>query len=369
MRDKVVEEGLKPYSITFDITDRCQLKCITCSRWATKHSDVIDKEMTTQEWKDAMLKIKNWLGEGTSFCISGGEPFLREDILELVDYAKSIGLNPSTMSNAFSIAKYYEKIVDAPLDGINISLNAVNDYALHDWSRGREGSCQKTIDAILSLNAMRKERGEYSNVNIATIMMPENLDEIIPLVEFVAKNEVRGIMFQLQDDKASFHSYDDISHVDTMKFKMSEKLLTKYKEVAPKAISIIKKLAELKKEGHNIYNSFEQLDLMEAFLSQSDDVLKDIKCNVGATNFAVDPYGDVRICFNMEPVGSIKDSLPEDLWKNAKATARRNAISHCKMFCRLLNCNYKPNKIVLNRHFFDKIYKNVLCFTKGMISK
>lgn len=367
MTDEVIEEGLRPQSITFDVTDRCQLKCITCSRWVTKHSDVIDKELSTQDWKDVILKIKNWLGEGTGFCISGGEPFLRSDLLELINYAHSIGLKPSTMTNAFTIGKLYRDIAEAPIDGLNISLNAVNDHEIHDWSRGMKGSCQKVKDAVKAIMKIKKERGEYSNINIATIMMPENLDEIIPLVEFVRQNELRGIGFQLQDDKASFHSYDDINHVNTFDFKMSPKLLSKYKEVAPKAISIIRKLVNMKKDGYNIYNSFEQLELMEAFLSETDEILKDIKCNVGATNFAVDPYGDVRICFNMKPVGSIKDSLPEELWSNEEATKRRKSIKHCTMFCRLLNCNYKPTNNVFNKHLFDKIYKNVLKFTRAIV--
>lgn len=367
MPDEVIEKGIKPNSVTFDVTDRCQLKCITCERWQVNHSEVILKELTTQEWKDVILKIKNWLGEGAGFCVSGGEPFLRSDLLELINYAHSIGLKPSTMTNAFSIDKLYKEIAEAPIDGLNISLNAVNDNSIHDWSRGMPGSCQKIKDAISGIMAVKKQNGQYSNINIATIMMPENLDEIIPLVEFATKNELRGISFQLQDDKASFNAYDGINHVCTTNFKMSPELLAKYKEIAPKAILILKKLAEMKKEGYVIYNSFEQLELMEAFLQESDVILNDIKCNVGETNFAVDPYGDVRICFNMNPIGSIKDSQPQELWESEKALQRRKVIKNCKMFCRLLNCNYKPVYNVFNKHLFNKIYKNVLKFTKAIV--
>ena len=46
----------KPEQITFDITDRCQMKCVTCSKWCSAPSDVISKEMTTEEWKKAIEK-------------------------------------------------------------------------------------------------------------------------------------------------------------------------------------------------------------------------------------------------------------------------------------------------------------------------
>ena len=81
----------KPQQITFDVTDRCQLRCVTCSKWKTVSSDVIDKELTTEEWKKVLEDLKNWLGEGFWFCFSGGEPFLRPDIFEI---AKSRNENP-----------------------------------------------------------------------------------------------------------------------------------------------------------------------------------------------------------------------------------------------------------------------------------
>lgn len=369
MQDRVVEENIKPNGITFDVTDRCQLKCVTCTRWLTKHSDVIDKELTTQEWKDAMLKLRNWLGEGAGFCVSGGEPFLRSDLLELIEYAKSIGLKPSTMTNAFSISNKLEDIARSPLDGVNISLNAINNNDVHDWSRGIKGSCKVTTEAILKLNEIVIREREYSNINIATIFMPENVDEIIPLAQFVHDNKLRGIMFQLQDDKDSFHAYDEKSAINIFTTKMSDELTNKYKEVAPKALKVLDRLVEMKKEGYVIYNSFEQLELMKNFFKNPSTALNGVECSVGETNFAIDPYGDVRICFNLKPIGNIKNADPEELWKSRNATICRNSIKQCKMFCRILNCNFQASKTVFNKHFFDRVYKNVLSFAVSIVRR
>ena len=96
----------KPQQITFDITDRCQMQCVTCSKWKTVSADVMQKELTTEEWKKVLSDLRNWLGEGFWFCFSGGEPFLRQDIFELADYAHSLGIKVASMTNAFSIQHY-----------------------------------------------------------------------------------------------------------------------------------------------------------------------------------------------------------------------------------------------------------------------
>ena len=357
----------KPEQITFDVTDRCQMRCVTCSKWTTNAADVMPKELTTQEWKDVILKLKNWLGEGYWFCLSGGEPFLREDIFEIAEFAKSHNIHTATMTNAFSIHNKFEDIINSSIESINISLNAINDKSTHDKSRGREGSCQKAIDAILKLNELKQEKGSYLGINIATIMLPDNLDEIVPLVEFVTKNKINGIMFQLVDDNESFHAYDVRKGLSTSNYKMSQSLREQYAKMAVKALPVIDKLIEMKTAGHSIYNSYEQLEAMKIFFKNPDDILKAIVCDVGSTNFAIDPYGDVRLCFNMDPVGSIREDLPERIWENAKSKDCRKATKRCKMYCRMLNCNFKGNFANFNKGFwakvknkFAKIYRSVL---------
>ncbi len=256
----------KPQQITFDITDRCQLQCVTCSKWKTVAADVINKELTTEEWKDVIKKLRDWLGEGFWFCFSGGEPFLRQDIFELAEYAHSLGVKVASMSNAFSIQNLYEKIVDSPIESLNLSLNAINNPLVHDTSRGRDGSYDKVLSAIENLAKLRNEKHTSLGINIATIMFPENLEEIIPLVEFVTKNKINGIMFQLLDDKESFHGYNYQKGCKTGSYKMPDELKVKYKNMAKRAREVVDKLVEMKRAGHSIYNSYEQLEAMKVFV-------------------------------------------------------------------------------------------------------
>lgn len=357
----------KPQQITFDITDRCQLKCVTCSKWKTVASDVMPKEMTTQEWKDTLSKLHDWLGEGYWFCFSGGEPFLRPDIFELAEYASSLGFKVASMSNAFSIQNLYEKIVDSPIESLNISLNSISNPLIHDESRGRDGSYEKSLDAILKLIKLRDEKQKSMGINIATILFPENLEEAIPLVQFVTRNKISGIMFQLIDDKESFHGYFYQKDCKTSTYTMPQELRQKYKSMSKRAIEVINTLIEMKQAGHSIYNSIEQLNAMKVFFNNPDDILKTITCDVGATNFAIDPYGDVRLCFNMLPVGNVKETLPQDIWNNEKSDKCRKMTKQCKMYCRMLNCNFKSDFANFNVSLIDRCknkIQKILCGVK-----
>ena len=363
----MTEKLEKPQQITFDITDRCQMQCVTCSKWKTIASDVMQKELTTEEWKKVLKDLRDWLGEGFWFCFSGGEPFLRPDIFELANYAHSLGIKVASMTNSFSIQNLYEKIIDSSIESLNLSLNAINNPIIHDESRGRHGSYEKTLDAIMTLKKLRDEKHTSLGINIATIMFPENIEELIPLVEFVTKNKINGIMFQLMDDKESFHGYHYQKGCNTSGYKMPKELRIRYNNMAKRAIEIVNRLIDMKRAGHSIYNSYEQLEALKIFFNNPDDILKEIKCDVGSTNYAIDPYGDVRLCFNMQPVGNVKENLPSEIWESANASKCRAMTKTCKMYCRMLNCNFKHNFVNFNKGFLHKCKNKIIKILKGRI--
>jgi MoaA/NifB/PqqE/SkfB family radical SAM enzyme len=331
----------KPIQITLDITDRCQMRCITCKKWHTKHADVIHKEFSTQEWKDIILKLRTWLGAGFSLFFSGGEPFLREDIFELIEYASSLNVCSMSLTNAFSISHLYERIIDSNLKSINISLNSIQNPIIHDNSRGRDGSFQKCVDSLLKLNELKKRKGRKIAILISSIILPDNIYELVPLVEFVKEQKLNGIYFQLFEDAESFRAYDARKELNTSEYKLPDNLYRTYMSMSEEIIPVIDELIEMKNKKYPIYNSEEQLEAFKTFFRNPSKILETIICDVGSTNFSIDPYGDVRLCFNMNPVASIKDTSPQDIWENAKSEACRNATKSCKMYCRILDCNFK----------------------------
>ena len=65
----------KPYKLTFAITYRCQSRCLTCNIWQMKPTNELGLDEIR---KFAMANSFKWIE------ITGGEPFLRSDIVEVV---------------------------------------------------------------------------------------------------------------------------------------------------------------------------------------------------------------------------------------------------------------------------------------------
>lgn len=317
----------KPISFSFNNTERCQSRCITCNGWKTPAS-CAENEMTLDEWKLVLSNIHNWMGN-YQFIISGGEPFIRDDVFEIAQYASDLGDTVNIVTNGLALPDKLDKVLYSAFNNITFSLNAVKNPEIHNTSRGRNDAFQRTMDSIQNLNYMNKHytRHRWKNIFLSTVVMPSNLSEIRPIAEF-CKTEGIGVSYQLMDNGDAFSAA----------VKTDEQIYGK--DIKTAALDAINEMIELKKEGYPICNGYSQLDAFKILINNPEEI-QNIQCMVGENNFAIDPYGNCRICFCMEPIGNLKESLPQDLWYSQKADEIREHILKCKRNCRLLNCNFK----------------------------
>lgn len=317
----------KPISFSFNNTERCQSRCITCNGWRTPKENAL-KEMTLDEWKFVLTNIHNWMGN-YQFIISGGEPFIREDVFDIAAFADSLGDTVNVVTNGLALPDKLEKVLYSSFTNITFSLNAVKSPSIHNISRGREDAFKRTMDSIQNLNYMNKHYSghRWKNIFISTVVMPSNLSEIRPIAEF-CKTEGIGVSYQLMDNGDAFST------------EVGKNNQIYGKDIKSAAIDSINEMIELKKEGYPVCNGYNQLNAFKILIKNPEEI-QNIQCMVGENNFAIDPYGNCRICFCMEPIGNLKNSLPQDLWYSDKAEEIREHILKCTRNCRLLNCNFK----------------------------
>lgn len=324
-----IAENIKPVSFSFNNSDRCQSRCITCNGWKTPAS-VQENELTCDEWKRILFQMHEWMGNYT-FIFSGGEPFIRDDVLELASYAKSLGDTVNVVTNALALPGRESEIMNSDFSTIIFSINSVKNPLIHIESRGREDSFKRTMDVFQNMNYINKYKNpeKPKSFVISTVVMPSNLDEIKPMAEF-CKTEGIGVSFQLLDNGDAFTPPDGTENHTAI---VDE-------DVHKKALDAVDLMIELKKQGYPVYNGFPQLAAFKVLMTNPDQI-QEIQCNVGNNNFSIDPYGNVRICFCMEPIGSLKEHTPQELWYGEKAEEVREKIKNCTKKCRLLNCNFK----------------------------
>ena len=142
MGNQYVERGLSaPVNVTWEMTYACNLRCVHClSNSGPKRNG----ELTTEE----CLQVINSLAAMKVFQlnIGGGEPFMRPDFLELMDYAHQKGMVTCISTNGTFIDKAVARRLDNQLVYIQVSLDGAS-AASNDVIRGR-GSYAKVLKAL-----------------------------------------------------------------------------------------------------------------------------------------------------------------------------------------------------------------------------
>ncbi len=161
-------ERFVPLVMSWNVTRECNMKCSHCYINATEKK--LDNELTTQEAKKLMDQICQV--SSPLLILSGGEPLLRPDIYELIQYGASKGLKMGLGSNGSLIDDAVAgKLKAAGIATVSISLDS-NIPAQHDEFRGVAGAWEKAVNAC---KALRKNN---VLVQVNTTLTHENYNQI-----------------------------------------------------------------------------------------------------------------------------------------------------------------------------------------------
>lgn len=155
---------------TIRLTRGCNLRCPHCY---VNAGLPLENELTLKEIKsiiDQLAKLKVFY-----VFYTGGEPFIRKDIVEILKYTNKKGIRISISSNGTILNKeILEKIKDIPFTLFQISLDGTKE--IHDSIRG-DGVWERAIKSIKLAKSILKK-----NVGIGTVITKRNwniMDKII----------------------------------------------------------------------------------------------------------------------------------------------------------------------------------------------
>lgn len=168
----------RPLMTAFNVTFRCNLRCTYCGVDRLEYS-----ELTAEQQKEMLRELRALGGRWVTF--SGGEPLLRKDLLDVIDYAvDTLGMHVFLSSNGRFVPKYIDRL--AKVDKISISLDGPED--VHDAVRG-EGAFQRAVEAI---EACRDKGIKVSLTCTLSSLNTGRLDEVIDF----ARAHRAWVMFQ-----------------------------------------------------------------------------------------------------------------------------------------------------------------------------
>lgn len=203
------------------ITDICNLRCHTCGQWGDRGflrscslPELKKQEVSPERYIELIRDLYDH-GHTPSVYLWGGEPMLYNGSVEIIEEAARLGMAPSIATNGTGLVKHAERLVDAPMFVIQISVDGP-DAETHNASRPGASPEVNNFDticrAIDRIGELRREKRQRLPLLAAlTTINNVNYNRLIDIYE-VFRDKVDVCVFYLAwwiDEKsAAEHSED-----------------------------------------------------------------------------------------------------------------------------------------------------------------
>lgn len=168
-------------TLFFELTDGCNLNCRHCgSRCSVINRTILDTGII----KKVLFEVaERYDPKSIMIAITGGEPILHPDCIEIIRYAHDFKFKIGMTSNGTLIdMDTARRLKKSGLNTISISIDGIGEA--HDGLRMVKGSFNKAVEGILAL----KEAGIEPQVT--TVVHKHNINELDKIYEFVVKNDI-----------------------------------------------------------------------------------------------------------------------------------------------------------------------------------
>lgn len=317
-------------------TYRCPMRCKMCNIWD-------NPTKVSEEFKPELLEKLPHL-DGVN--ITGGEPFVREDIEDIVKILlKKADRVVFASSGYFNdrIIKLFEKYKNEPKLGIRISTEGLS--CKNDELRGRQGGFDKGLSTLLELRRMG-----IKDVGFGITVSNHNSPDMLQLYE-LNRNLKMQFATAAFHNSFYFHKYDNvITNKDEVVANFDELCQRLMKENSPKSW----------------FRAFFNMGLIN-YVQGGRRILP---CEAGNENFFLDPYGNILPCNGMEEdkwfdtMGNLHEQSFEEIWNGEKAKKVREGVAHCPKNCWMIG-TVNPVMHKYLKDILPWVVKNKLAVMKG----
>ncbi len=331
-----------PINLTLSITNMCNSRCQSCDIWKIypAEKERLQEELTVPEIEAIFRKI----GRVYFFNISGGEPFLRKDIVDIVK-AACVHLQPTVVhcpTNALSpkrVAALTEEILVGMKQwgppGVKFTIKPSFDGVggFHDWVRGIPGNYDKLIETLELLRDLRQKH-DHLRIGVGTVISTMNLEH---LPEIIAKSKTFGVDTYISEVAEEREEMRNVQTGITPTEAQYTEAIREFRENTFERLKDADGL-ELLTQGmrHQYY------DITRRWLRDRKQV---VPCFAGISNAHISAYGDLWPCAILagsKSLGNLKD-VDYDFWKlwhSSRADEVRCGIKRGDCDCPLANQAY-----------------------------
>ncbi|MGM0559237.1 MAG: radical SAM/SPASM domain-containing protein, partial [Myxococcota bacterium] len=335
-------EAPAPINLTYSVTNKCNSRCRSCDIWKIypAEREKLDEELSLDEVRALFASI----GPVYFFNISGGEPFLRKDLVDIILAGCEL-LSPTVVhipTNALMpgrVIRTTEEILSRMKDEgyghIKLTLKPSMDGvgADHDWVRGVKGNWEKLVETVGRLQDLQDEWPTLG-VGVGTVVSTMNIHKLPETIRAADALDVDTYISEVAEERMEMRNASTGITPDHARYRTAMEPFQRSTRQRMKNLGGLELLTQAMR--HVYY------DLTAEWLERREQV---IPCYAGITNVQISPYGEVWPCAvlgDSNSLGNVKDH-DYDFWKvwhGDRASDVRASIKRGECDCPLANQAY-----------------------------
>lgn len=311
----------RPFALTLALTYRCQSRCLTCRIWKT------NKKNHKQELKipDYLPLFENLKNDLIILNVTGGEPFLRQDLVDFIKIATGKLKRLSWLTLATNglqtkeILLKTKRILREYRGNLSIEVSLDGEEDLHDRIRGVKGAYRKTLKTFKKLSRLAKKNPKLRVYFSHTLSRwnSGNLKNFLAVLKKEAGCDLSRLSFNLEHNGLLYQRTEDPlwEKEDRRKLKSDLDFLlkTRHLKLTPDPFHFAKSLFR----GFYLRN-------VNKLLSQKKLIFP---CQAARGSLFIDPYGNLYPCIIWDKkLDSIKNLNLKGFWENSALKKTRGEI-------------------------------------------
>jgi MoaA/NifB/PqqE/SkfB family radical SAM enzyme len=345
---RILRKRGMPVQLIHFVTARCNARCAHCFYWKKLNAGADELSV------DEVRRVARSIGKFFFLIATGGEPFLREDFVDLIDayYTESGIRSLNVPTNGILVEKIRadSEMILARCPGLsfNITLSLDGIGADHDRIRGVDGCFAKAVETYWKLFELKKRYPRF-DLTVVTTMNRLNQDKMRDIYSFVRdvlKADIYTVNLVRGDAKAP-----SMKEVDVDRYRaINERILSEYKYKRNKVV--YRNLSDFKRHLRCRVNALRYRAIADT-LERGEYISP---CYAGLLDGVMYESGDVFPCELLDAkLGNVREAgydFPK-IWYSPRADEVRERIRRERCFC-THECNWR-NNILFNPAYLMRL--------------
>ncbi|HSF17316.1 MAG TPA: radical SAM protein [Vicinamibacteria bacterium] len=302
--------AIPPTVLIFNVSYKCDSKCVMCNSWKLPYHDDLTTEEYARTFGSRLFRTIEYVG------ITGGEPTLRKDMVDIVRLMADNmpRLRKMTLNtNGFvkdRVVKTLDRIVDVANErgfvfGTRVSLDGVG--GAHEEIRRVWHAFERAMDTVRAMQELRKKK--FFNFGVSFTFTAQNLEEGERIYELCRKENLNVVFSIARYSELAFGNMDLVESTELKKDDFP-RLATFFRERVRESRFT---------DGDGL--------LYHAYVKMFENGMKRaMPCPSMDQGILLNPNGDITYCENSRVIGNVRQANPYELYFDPENLALRQEV-------------------------------------------